>query len=151
MVAKMVAPTALGDTAIVSSPLTNTTKKVLGRDPSTENSNDMPGAAGLPWTAVKAGKGLSGKGAFVAGHDLIKAAASVKTAFNPSAVPYGLAAATSPRTARCRLVWMASVTRMEAATPRFAGSVMTPAPPRYAEVPTPSRTDDNVMKLLTSV
>ena len=61
-------------------------------------------------------------------------------------VPYGLANGTSGTTARWYEVCRASVTRMLPGTVRYCLLVMSGAPPRYADVPTPSRTEDKVMK-----
>lgn len=80
-------PETVAATAIVLSPLTKVTKIVSASDPSTENTKDMPGAAGTPWTAVKVGNALTGNAELVEGHDLINTAARVKTEFKPRAVP----------------------------------------------------------------
>lgn len=80
-------PEMVAVTTIVSSPLTKTTKIVSGSDPSTANTKDMPGAAGTPWAAVKVGNALTGNAEFVEGHDLMNAAARVKTEFKPRDVP----------------------------------------------------------------
>ena len=66
-------------------------------------------------------------------------------------MPYGFAGAISPRLNRWTEVWSDSVTRIEPATPRYALLVMRPAPPRYADVPTPSSTEARVTKDLGSV
>lgn len=138
-------------TAMVSSPLTKTAKIPSGTVPWMAKSNAIPGAAGKAWAATKLGKGRTGNTELVGGHDVMNPAARVNTAFTPRPVPYGFAAGTCPKANRCWLVWSASVTRIEAATPRFAGSDISPAAPRYAEVPTPSSTDESVRNVFTSV
>lgn len=66
--------------------------------------NGIPAAAGVPCVAVRVGKALTGSGGLLAGHDLMKAAAIVNTGFKPRGVPYGFAAAISPRLKRCTAV-----------------------------------------------
>lgn len=100
----MVDPLEVVLTARIASPLTNTAKIPFGTDPSMVKSNLAPGAAGEAWAAVKLGKGRTGNMELVGGQDVMNPAASVNTAFSPRPVPYGLAAATSPRANRCKLV-----------------------------------------------
>ena len=77
MTAEITPPFTVGTTDVVSRPLTKTTKNVAGSAPLTLKVNVMPSAAGMPWVAVRVGNAMTGRGTFVLGQDLIKAAARV--------------------------------------------------------------------------
>ena len=61
----------------VERPDTQVTNDPSGRSPSMEKVKVMPGAAGMPWVAVRAGNAITGRAPLVAGHDLMNVAASV--------------------------------------------------------------------------
>ena len=128
-IAEMTPLVTVGTTDVVESPLTKVTNDPLGRLPATLKVNGIPSAVGVPCVAVKAGKAFTGKAALVLGQDLINEAARVYTEFKPSAVPYGLAAATSPMLNRCNEVCKASTMTMERATARYVLEVMRGAAP----------------------
>lgn len=96
----------------------------------TWNVNMEPAVGGVPGVAVNAGKAVNGRGELLDGQEVMKPEAREKTALAPRGVPRVVGDATRLMLSRWAEVWRASVTRMEAATPRIAGEEMRPAAPR---------------------
>ena len=67
----------VGVTEVMSSPLTNVTKNVPGSEPAALKVNGIPGAAGMPWVAVRVGNAMTGRAALVLGQEVMNAAARV--------------------------------------------------------------------------
>lgn len=94
---------------------------------------------------------MNGRAGSFGANPVMNCAAKLNTPLKSSGVSKGFGKGACPSSARMYEEWRDSTVKMEPAAVRYASLAMAAAAPRYADTPTPSRTEASWTKDLASV